>query len=236
MNSSLALCKVQTALHDIQIVSSWEFLEGDFPHTAHKDLKAVPAYSPVCVTGTLVKTDRLPSAVDHPHASGPARLMKTSWELKLARIRALNAFPKDIIVSKDANWNPNQRHLQMRFDPALSQRLQLRSHLMNAITNRLHGDHGFTQVETPLLFKSTPEGAREFLVPTKRKGHAYALPQSPQQYKQLLMAGGLPRYFQFARCFRDEDHRADRQPEFTQVAIPSPLPPCLALLHVNASL
>lgn len=109
---------------------------------------------------------------------------------------------------------PESRHLQIRFDKGLADRLRLRSKVVKIIREHLKG---FQEVETPILFKSTPEGAREFLVPTRKKGFAYALPQSPQQYKQILIASGIDKYFQFARCFRDEDMRADRQPEFTQV-------------------
>ena len=139
-------------------------------------------------------------------------------ECKILNESVTPPFPLDDDIDTDEKTRMKWRYLDMRRTP-VAEALRLRDNVTWAIRNALH-KRMFTEIETPILGKSTPEGARDFVVPSRTNpGRFYALPQSPQLFKQLTQIGGMERYYQVARCFRDEDLRADRQPEFTQVDI-----------------
>ncbi len=165
------------------------------------------------VTGTVVA--RTPDTVNESLATGEIELKPCTVEV--LSIAEPPPFPMDDRADDvDEMLRLKHRYLDLRRD-RMQRNLRIRSTVNNAIRNAMT-KQDFVEVETPMLMPSTPEGAREFLVPSRqRPGNFYALPQSPQLYKQLLMVGGLDRYFQIARCLRDEDLRADRQYEFMQL-------------------
>ena len=180
---------------------------------AHAVASRVRGEFVVSVEGTVAK--RLAGTENKRLATGEIELQATSVRI-LNEAKTPPFYVNDPEAVIDESLRLKYRYLDIRRE-AMARRLLLRSKLVHAIRDA-HHKAGFVEVETPNLIKATPEGARDFLVPSRlQPGNVYALPQSPQQLKQLLMVAGVDRYFQIARCFRDEDLRGDRQPEFTQL-------------------
>ncbi|GAC1344000.1 MAG: aspartate--tRNA ligase [Ktedonobacteraceae bacterium] len=181
---------------------------------AHRIASELRSEYVVQVSGRVVA--RLPGT-ENPH------LATGAIEVAAERIQILNPsrttpFPITDTIQVDESLRLKYRYLDLR-RPTMRDNIVLRHRAVKVIRDYLD-ERGFLEIETPILMKSTPEGARDYLVPSRLyAGEFYALPQSPQQLKQLLMVAGLDRYFQIARCFRDEDQRSDRQPEFTQLDV-----------------
>ncbi len=193
----------------LQVVCVPSQLDAD----SKERVKGLRAEYCVAVTGTVQA--RQPGQENADLATGSIEILAKTVEI----LNAAKTPPFE--VNQDTMAVNEELRLKYRYLDLRSQRMQrnirLRDQVISFFRDYLHRE-GFVEIETPYLTKGTPEGAREFLVPSRtHAGNFYVLPQSPQQFKQLLMVGGMERYFQVARCFRDEDQRGDRQPEFTQL-------------------
>ncbi|MCX5922784.1 MAG: aspartate--tRNA ligase [Candidatus Dependentiae bacterium] len=186
----------------------------DFSTVSHDVAHTLRSEYVITVSGTVV--ERTPETINKDLPTG-------KWELQVTAVTILNKakvlpFTLEEAENVDEELRLKYRYLDLR-RPEMQRRFALRHKVVFAMREFFESE-GFYEFETPILTKNTPEGAREFIVPSRiYPGHFYALPQSPQLYKQLLMASGMERYFQIARCFRDEDSRTDRQPEFTQLDV-----------------
>lgn len=181
---------------------------------AHKQAEGLRSEYVISVTG---KVEKRPAGTDNPKiATGEIDVLVS--EVTILSKAETPPFAIEDGIDTNEDLRLKYRYLDLR-RPEMQQRLLFR-HKLNQITRKYFDDNNFIEIETPVLMKSTPEGARDFLVPSRiNPGKFYALPQSPQTYKQILMVAGYDRYFQIVKCFRDEDLRADRQPEFTQIDI-----------------
>jgi len=181
---------------------------------AHKQAEGLRSEYVISITG---KVEKRPAGTDNPKI-GTGEIDVLVSEVAILNKAETPPFAIEDGIDTNEDLRLKYRYLDLR-RPEMQRRLLFR-HKLNQITRKYFDENNFVEIETPVLMKSTPEGARDFLVPSRiNPGKFYALPQSPQTYKQILMVAGYDRYFQIVKCFRDEDLRADRQPEFTQIDI-----------------
>lgn len=201
------------------------------PDTADTFATANKVRNEYCLTLTGLVRARPASQVNNDMRTGAIEILGK----EISILNASPALPLDWNQENSEEQRLKYRYLDLR-RPEMTERLVFRSKVTGFVRRFLE-DHSFLDIETPILTKATPEGARDYLVPSRtHKGQFFALPQSPQLFKQLLMMSGMDRYYQIVKCFRDEDLRADRQPEFTQIDIETTFLDADGVMHITESM